>query len=1087
MTSKFIHRIFFSFLLCAFAIQSFSQLSAGGTPPGFQFAPSGRLPIVNMPAINVDSLLAEDAINEHHKGAPYRFGYNHMVNYNPQNSGKWTVLSNGDRIWQLDVKTPGSFTINLAFSNFLLAPGAKLFVYSKDHEQVLGGFTSTNNSADKLFGTELIYGDEAVIEYYEPAAANGQNSFTLFRITQGYKDIHNYLKSFDQAGSCLNNINCPQYADYLTQKRSVVCLVSGGNEFCSGALVNDVLSDGAPYILTANHCGTADGSWVFRFNWEAPGCPNPATEPSTTQSITGGVTVAQTPVSDFNLVLMNATPPPTFHPFYAGWSRSLVPATRVTAIHHPEGDIKKCSKANNAVTDTFYDAGNGVALVWQIGLWTDGCTEPGSSGSPLFDQNKRIVGQLYGGPSECGEIPGNLRDYYGRFCVSWDSGSTPQTRLRDWLDPGNTNPLTNDGYDPYPPLDTLDAAITSITSPSGTTCSNSIAPVIMVKNEGANVITTLTVTYSVDLNAPVVYHWSGYLLSLQAVSINLPALTIATGNHTFYASVSQPNNHIDQNTSNDSASAAFIISSPTTVSMPLFEGFEEGSFPPSLWSVTTPASGTTWTQATVGGYGLTNQSAKVDEFSPGSSTAGETPGLITPAINMATVTTPAILFFDVANAGYNSLYVDSLAVLASTDCGATWTQLYLKGGTTLATAPDDTTAFVPTSGQWRTDTININAYAGISSVQFQFQLMSGYANITYIDNVNIKGAAALSLDAGLNTLTSPVANICSAQVAASFNLQNYGTTTLTATSIYYSFDGAAATLYPWTGTLAQGQSATILLPAATLAAGSHTFKAYTALPNGSADLNHSNDTLSLSFVSGQTPVVQITNNAGTCGPDTLNAGYPEATYLWSTDEYTPQILATTSGNYLVTVTSSSQCSATAAISVTVPALPIVTLHLPTDSVCLPVGTIALSGGSPTGGTYSINSVTVTAFNGSQAVQGTYPVYYTYTDNGTGCTAYTYEDLDVHNCVGIDEPGNISFVRVYPNPFTDNFNLQFSLDISQNMNADLYSIDGKKLLTVLNNQLMDAGTHHVEINTQAFTNGIYILKVNDRFFKIEKVK
>ena len=321
MTSKFVHRIFFSVLLCAFAIQSFSQLSAGGTPPGFQFAPSGRLPIVSMPAINIDSLLSEDAINEQHKGTPYRFGYNHMVNFNPQNSGKWTVLSNGDRIWQLDVKTPGSYTINLAFSNFKLAPGAKLFVYSKDHAQILGGFTSTNNSADKLFGTELIYGDEAVIEYYEPAAANGQSSFTLFRITQGYKDIHNYLKSFNQAGSCLNTINCPQYADYLTQKRSVVCLVSGGNEFCSGALVNDVLSDGTPYILTANHCGTADGSWVFRFNWEAPGCPNPATEPSTTQSITGGVTVAQTPVSDFNLVLMNATPPPTFHPFYAGWSR----------------------------------------------------------------------------------------------------------------------------------------------------------------------------------------------------------------------------------------------------------------------------------------------------------------------------------------------------------------------------------------------------------------------------------------------------------------------------------------------------------------------------------------------------------------------------------------------------------------------------------------------------------------------------------------------------------------------------------------------------------------------------------------------
>lgn len=58
----------------------------------------------------------------------------------------------------------------------------------------------------------------------------------------------------------------------------------------------------------------------------------------------------------------------------------------------------------------------------------------GSSGSPAFDGNHRIIGQLHGGSLSCVEQIA----YYGRFDVSWEGGGTPQTRLRDWLDPDNT-------------------------------------------------------------------------------------------------------------------------------------------------------------------------------------------------------------------------------------------------------------------------------------------------------------------------------------------------------------------------------------------------------------------------------------------------------------------------------------------------------------------------------------------------------------------------------------------------------------------------------------------------------------------------
>jgi hypothetical protein len=85
--------------------------------------------------------------------------------------------------------------------------------------------------------------------------------------------------------------------------------------------------------------------------------------------------------------------------------------------------------------------------VWLIGGvsigngegWEIGTTESGSSGSPLFDQEGRIIGQLYAGQSFCnGTENNNDFDIYGRFGVSWNAGDRPKTRLKDWLDPLNT-------------------------------------------------------------------------------------------------------------------------------------------------------------------------------------------------------------------------------------------------------------------------------------------------------------------------------------------------------------------------------------------------------------------------------------------------------------------------------------------------------------------------------------------------------------------------------------------------------------------------------------------------------------------------
>ena len=420
-----------------------AQPEETGMPAGIKAGlQETRIPVCVLPELNRRVLQSEDSLKDLNKGS-FRFGYNHFLNCNPSNSGLWISLGTGERIWRIRIRCPLAQTLNLAFSNYHLPEGARLFVYSADQTLVLGAFSSRHNHPDKEMGTDLIRSDDVVVEYDEPAEVAGKGTFTIFRVTQGYRSF-SYDRSFGQAGSCIQNVNCPEGLAWSNQRRSVVCLVANGNEFGSGTLINNTASDGTPYILTANHLGKPGGSWVFRFNWESAGCTDPASSPSVLQSISGAVPVAQNAGSDFSLCRMSAAPPSSYLVFYAGWSNLNAAADSVCCIHHPSGDIKKIALSKNPVSPGLYNG----ADVWQTGLWTDGCTESGSSGSGLFDQNRRIVGQLFGGPSGCGVQTSQDFDYYGKFSTSWNNDTLASGRLRDWLDPGNTGALTNNGFDP---------------------------------------------------------------------------------------------------------------------------------------------------------------------------------------------------------------------------------------------------------------------------------------------------------------------------------------------------------------------------------------------------------------------------------------------------------------------------------------------------------------------------------------------------------------------------------------------------------------------------------------------------------------
>ncbi len=436
------------FLIFLFIItgSASAQISEGGTPPSFNKLSLSAAPEVTTSPIDAPALLAEDAVQAKN-GLPFRFGKPFDVDYNLDNSGVWDDLPDGGRIWRLRIHCPGAFSINLLYSRYRLPAGAKLFLYNESRDMVIGAFTARNNKDDGKFATAPIKGDVTIVEYYEPAEAVGMGELAISRIVHGYKDVFfNAAKDatdFGDAGACNNNVNCPVGADWQDDKRAVaMILTSGGFRLCTGALVNNVRQDATPYFLTANHCLGGESSWIFMFNYESPTCAD--IDGPTNYTVQGSTLRATYSTSDFALLQLTEQPPDSYNVFFAGWSNIDTPSQSSTCIHHPSGDIKKISFDYDPVTSADYLATTGTTH-WRIGSWDDGTTEPGSSGSPLFDQNHRVVGQLHGGYASCASL---TSDWFGKFARSWDGGGSASTRLKDWLDPDNSGVTVLDGYDP---------------------------------------------------------------------------------------------------------------------------------------------------------------------------------------------------------------------------------------------------------------------------------------------------------------------------------------------------------------------------------------------------------------------------------------------------------------------------------------------------------------------------------------------------------------------------------------------------------------------------------------------------------------
>jgi len=369
---------------------------------------------------------------------PLQFAVTNKVAITPCNAGE--ISGN---TWNLLVESPGAKNINFGFKKLQLSGGATMRIKSgKDSDEIQ---VDANKNANGQYWSRVIRTDQIKISIDFPGKVSCDD-VELTSINVGFRGFDVGGKS----GSCNVDVVCPDGGGWEKEIGSVAVYSKGGSFACTGAMINNVEEDGTPYFLTADHCGVSAGnaaSVVTYWNYETSECGG-TPDGSVDQFLSGTTLIASNPASDMTLLLLNDEPPTDYGVTFAGWD-STPEAYELpgVAIHHPSTDEKRISFEYDPMASTTY-LGNTVTPSGthvKVYDWDSGTTEPGSSGSPLFNGNHRIIGQLHGGYAACGN---DSADWYGRVSRSWIDNSA----FREALDPNDTfggGVGGIDSYDPY--------------------------------------------------------------------------------------------------------------------------------------------------------------------------------------------------------------------------------------------------------------------------------------------------------------------------------------------------------------------------------------------------------------------------------------------------------------------------------------------------------------------------------------------------------------------------------------------------------------------------------------------------------------
>ena len=444
------------------------QISYGGRPLPLQagvaaraIAPAADF-FVEMPSFDKQAALWRSQ-QEQSQFKSLEFAHKFFVHLRPDNAGV-TFTTGGMKVWRVGIRSRGAYSLNILFSKFRLPAGAKLFVYNSDQTETLGAYTQQNNTGLNLLPLQPIGGEELIVEYQEPLNAAFSGEIEIGEVNHDYVGIFRATEPRDPVNSCHPNLIC--YPDNIQPGSGVVVLIINGTTLCTGSLINNTADNGIPYLITATHCLNNDydatflaarkydmvaGRIVAFFNYNSPVCGTDIRGPlQMTMASADSVLISER--HDISLLKLKQAPPKEYQPYYLGWNAGLAPSAPFHGLHHPNGGIKKVAIEEGALgIGSFEGAKYNMEpnAFWVVRDWEIAATEGGSSGSPLLDREKRIVGTLTGGASQCTSPRGS--DFYASLNKFWQvQGSLGNPNpISYYLDPQGLQTTQMNGLNPY--------------------------------------------------------------------------------------------------------------------------------------------------------------------------------------------------------------------------------------------------------------------------------------------------------------------------------------------------------------------------------------------------------------------------------------------------------------------------------------------------------------------------------------------------------------------------------------------------------------------------------------------------------------
>lgn len=410
----------------------------------------------------------------------FRFGKSFSVDIDLM--GFETIVSGQPiiRVWRMLITSPGASSLNFVFDRFRgLSRSGELYLvpvelvddsngrYSVQSGRIRGPFTWHNVKSHGEFATFPIDSDAVLVEYYDDSVEFTKPDIHISKIIHGFQSTTTSSTPLNppphalQSGPCNVDISCKLGLPWRRrQGKSVAMLLTdGGQAFCTGAMVNNAAQDGRQLFLTAFHCLSGNPEDpkhnMLLFNYESQSCGgepgNPSNHLSSKMSVHGLRKLAAWSFSDFALFEVEEHIPDSYGVYLAGWTVDVTARPKSpVGIHHPLGDVKKISKSTQDARDSCWgwcrDGDDLPRNHWEVPRWDRGTTEPGSSGSPLFDSDSGlIVGQLHGGNAACGYKEGV--DKYGKLSYSFNKSPHEQQRLQPYLDPESSGIVEMEGVE----------------------------------------------------------------------------------------------------------------------------------------------------------------------------------------------------------------------------------------------------------------------------------------------------------------------------------------------------------------------------------------------------------------------------------------------------------------------------------------------------------------------------------------------------------------------------------------------------------------------------------------------------------------